>query len=131
MEEHPPDQYHLKKITFGDCPAGCTAISAMRMTSDKFGTENNVKAQKFVKENFYVDDGIGGAESVKAAKDLAHETEELLKPGGFTFMKWVIGGQEEPLVDLGKNNKGSQRRQVSICVQGQPEWEEQRKKNGT
>ncbi len=105
MEEHPPDQYHLKKITFGEKPAGTTSIAAMRMTADKYGTEKNFDAQRFVKENFYVDDGIGGAKNVPAAQELANEIEDLLKPGGFTLKKWIIGGQNEPLVDLGKNNK--------------------------
>ena len=105
MTDPPPEQYNLKKITFGDWPAGCIAITAMKKTAEKFGTEQNIEAQNFMKKNFYVNDGIGGAESVEAAEALAKQIEDLLRPDGFTLKKWIIGGQEGPLVDLGKNNK--------------------------
>ena len=78
----------------------------MKRTAEKFGTPEDIDAQKFIKDNFYVDDAIGGCHDVAGAKKLAKQVDRLLEMGGFKMKPWVIGGmKEESLVDLAKGNK--------------------------
>ena len=45
-------------------------------------------AAKVVEEDFYVDDGLTGADSIKEAIDLHVELQSLFAEGGFHLRKW-------------------------------------------
>ena len=45
-------------------------------------------AAKAVKEDFYVDDGLTGADSVEEAIALQHQLQEMFQKGGFLLRKW-------------------------------------------
>ena len=51
-------------------------------------------ASSVVKTNFYVDDCLSGAESVKHALDLESELFAMLKKGGMVLRKWRSNSSE-------------------------------------
>ncbi len=65
-----PTIFATTKVNYGDRPAGCIAIAAVRETATRFG-EGKEKAAWFLKNRTYVDDATGGASSVEAAKQVS------------------------------------------------------------
>jgi hypothetical protein len=61
-----PSIFVTTRVNYGDRPAGCIAIAAVRETATRFG-EGREKAAWFLKNRTYVDDATGGAGSVEAA----------------------------------------------------------------
>jgi hypothetical protein len=54
------------RVNYGDRPAGCIAIAAVRETADRFGKGRETAAW-FLKNRTYVDDATGGAGSMEEA----------------------------------------------------------------
>ncbi|OBQ32859.1 MAG: hypothetical protein AN484_27625, partial [Aphanizomenon flos-aquae WA102] len=54
-----PDVYVTTTVNFGDKPAGCVAIAALRMTAAKYG-DKYPDAQYFLQYRTYVDDATAG-----------------------------------------------------------------------
>jgi hypothetical protein len=65
---------------YGDRPAGCIATAAVRETADRFG-EGRETAAWFLKNRTYVDDATGGASSMKKARQVSQDMEDILENG--------------------------------------------------
>ena len=53
--EKPPDIYCFNTVTFGDRPAGCIVVSALKATADMF-EYISPKAAKVIQADAYMDD---------------------------------------------------------------------------
>jgi hypothetical protein len=90
------------RVNYGDRPAGCRAIAAVRETATRFGKGKEM-AVWFLKNQIYVDEATGGAGSVEAAKQVSQDMEDILENGGFRFKETVMSG--DPLGKDGELRK--------------------------
>jgi hypothetical protein len=86
-----PTIFLTTRVNYGDRPAGCIAIAAVRETATRLG-EGKEKAAWFLKNRTYVDDATGGAGSAEAAKQVSQDMEDILENGGFCFKETVMSG---------------------------------------
>lgn len=79
--------YQLNTVTYGTRAAPYLATKCL----EQLAKENEIHyplASQFLKENFYVDDGLGGSNSLVTAIHLQKQLMEMMKKGGFTLRKW-------------------------------------------
>jgi hypothetical protein len=67
---------------------GCVNF-ALKSAADKFEPEFGTEAANFVRENFYVDDGIKSVPSTEEAIQLIADTQGLCRKGGFNLHKII------------------------------------------
>jgi hypothetical protein len=91
------------RVNYGDRPAGCIAIAAVRETADRFGKGKETAAW-FLKNRTYVDDATGGASSMEEAKKVSQDMEDILENGGFRLKETVMAG-DPPLEEGGELRK--------------------------
>ena len=70
--------YYTTTVNFGDKPAGCIAIAAIRETTERYG--GNSDAAFFLKNRTYV----VGAGTIPELENISKELEEIAAKGGFT-----------------------------------------------
>ena len=101
--EAAPKVYCTTTVNFGDKPAGCLAIAAIKETADLFGGDG--KAAYFLKNRTYVDDCVAGSNSKSELEKISKELEEIVAKGGFKFKKTHMTGDlikdGEPIKVLG------------------------------
>jgi hypothetical protein len=97
-----PTIFVTTRVNYGDRPAGCIAIVAVRETADRFGKGKETAAW-FLKNRTYVDDATGGASSMEEAKKVSQDMEDILENGGFRFKETVMAG--DPLEEGGELRK--------------------------
>ena len=86
-----PDIYCFQKVTFGDRPAGCIAVSALKATADMFSSINK-HAADVLKNDTYMDDVASGDDSLQNAKALANDIQSIAEKGSFKFKKFTFSG---------------------------------------
>ncbi|GBM53571.1 hypothetical protein AVEN_60688-1, partial [Araneus ventricosus] len=85
---HPLSTYRLLTVTYGTSCAPYLAIRTLhQLAADEMST--SPEACKIIREHFYVDDLLTGANSVSHAKVLVSEINRVLQSGGFTLKKWA------------------------------------------
>ena len=84
-QNRPPDIYCFQTVTFGDRPAGCIVVSALRATADMF-TSISEDAASVIKKDSYMDDVISGEYEIGPAKHLVSYIERIAEKGGFKFV---------------------------------------------
>lgn len=81
-----PDQpvldYCMNRVTFGVASSPSLAVRTLQQTAVDFGAHSPT-ASWHVHNSFYVDDLLGGADSVEQALELYHDLKEMLGKGGF------------------------------------------------
>lgn len=92
-KEEEINQYLLKTVTFGTASAPFQAIRTLfQIASD---IENELPdIAKLIRENFYVDDFMGGAETLNEAKMIQVNMSETLKKYGFHLRKWKTNSEQ-------------------------------------
>jgi hypothetical protein len=86
-----PTIFVTTRVNYGDRPAGCIAITAVRETADRFGAGREMAAW-FLKNRTYVDDATGGGSSMEEARKVSQDMEDILENGGFRFKETVMAG---------------------------------------
>lgn len=84
----PVTPYKLVTVTYGTASAPFLAMRVLKQLAD----DEELKfpqAASIVRDNFYVDDVLFGANDPTVANQLRKELEELLTRGGFTLRKWM------------------------------------------
>ena len=94
--EKAPDVYVTTTVNFGDKPAGCIAIAAVRETAAKFGAGKE-EAVWFLQNRTYVDDCTAGSNSKEELLVISEDLEKIVQEGGFKFKDTVMTG--DPLKD--------------------------------
>ncbi|XP_033213909.1 uncharacterized protein LOC117170975 [Belonocnema kinseyi] len=87
--EDPSDQiktYELNIATFGTSAAPFLAIRSLHQLADDEANTFS-KAAKVLKNDFYVDDMLTGASTIKEAEQLRNELIEITRKGGLNLRK--------------------------------------------
>ena len=90
----PPDIYCFERVTFGDRPAGCIVVSALRATAEMF-SHLSAKASNVLIHDSYMDDTLSGDNTAEEAKELAMDIQTIAMEGGFKYKKFVFSGEYE------------------------------------
>ncbi|XP_041785566.1 uncharacterized protein LOC121600845 [Anopheles merus] len=104
---HSPIEYfELNTATYGLAPSSFLATRTLLQLANDEG-DSCPNASAALKTNFYVDDFIGGADSIENARQLRIELSQLLAKGGFELRKWT-SNQLEVLAGLNADQIGTQ-----------------------
>ena len=79
--------YRMTRVTFGVASSSFAANMAVKQNAIDHATEYPL-ASAVVHESFYVDDGLTGADSTRAAKELQQQLQSLFSRAGFLLRKW-------------------------------------------
>ena len=85
--------YCMKRVTFGVVSSPYLAVQTLQQTATDHGQDYPV-AQYHVHNSFYVDDLLGGADTVEGAVALQSQLSEVLTKGGFTLRKFRSSSAE-------------------------------------
>ncbi|XP_022828339.1 uncharacterized protein LOC111357764, partial [Spodoptera litura] len=80
-------EYRLLRVTFGTASAPYLAVRTLHQTADDEGRDQPLAVQS-IKENFYMDDWLDGADDTQTAIDMAKTVTKILQRGGFQLTKW-------------------------------------------
>ncbi|XP_028413668.1 uncharacterized protein LOC114536524 [Dendronephthya gigantea] len=72
---------------------GCSNFALKSAADDNEETVGE-EAAKFLRRNFYVDDGLKSVSTVNAAVQLIHDVKEMCKRGGFNLHKFTSNSKE-------------------------------------
>ena len=89
----PVKAYCMTRVTFGVTCSPFLAVKTLLQTSDDFGSAYP-NAQFHLNKSFYVDDLLGGADTVEEAITLYKELSEILNKGGFELRKYRSNAKE-------------------------------------
>jgi hypothetical protein len=83
--------YVTTTVNFGDRPAGCIAIAALRETAERYGADLPIAAW-YLKYRTYVDDAVAGSDTREGMVKLSSDLEVLAGRGGFQFKGTLMTG---------------------------------------
>ncbi|XP_073814297.1 uncharacterized protein [Musca autumnalis] len=89
----PITYYQLNTVTYGTRAAPYLATKCLQ----RMAKENAIRyplASQFLQENFYVDDGLGGADSLITAVNLQQQRIQVMKDSGFNLRKWCANNPQ-------------------------------------
>ncbi|XP_061400515.1 uncharacterized protein LOC133336248 [Musca vetustissima] len=86
-EEEEIRTYELNTVTYGMSSAPYLAIRSLHYLADQY-SEQLPLGSKTIKSSFYVDDFLGGADSVEELAQIKREVTEVLNHGCFELDKW-------------------------------------------
>ena len=89
----PLKDYRMTRVTFGVSASPFLAVRTLHQTAVDHGGDYP-RAAQHIKESFYVDDFLGGADNPKEAIQLFHQLRAVLKKGGFDLRKWRTSSAE-------------------------------------
>ncbi|XP_036343691.1 uncharacterized protein LOC118752950 [Rhagoletis pomonella] len=107
----PLKHHQLNTITYGTRSAPYLATKWLQ----KIAKENELQyplGAQFLQDNFYVDDGIGGSDSLTTTMEIQHQLIHISKQRGPNLIKWCANhsqllqnvGMEEQEVDIDFDN---------------------------
>ncbi|XP_047996324.1 uncharacterized protein LOC125234163 [Leguminivora glycinivorella] len=85
--------YRLNTVTYGMKSSPYLAIRTLRQLADDEEMQFPAAAQ-LLRSSVYMDDILGGADSIEDAGKLKQELTDLLRSGGFEFSKWTSSSKE-------------------------------------
>ena len=88
-----PKIYKTVTVNFGDKPAGCVALTAVRETADLYRHIDPDAAEK-LKDDSYCDDTASGAGSREQAIITSENMDKIVMQGGFKFKTTVMSGDD-------------------------------------
>ena len=97
-------EYCMERVTFGVTSSPYVAVQSLRQAAVDFG-QDCVEAVQHIKRSFYVDDLLGGSDTVEGALALQKDLSAILTKAGFTLRKFrsssdqVLGGIPQELVE--------------------------------
>jgi hypothetical protein len=83
--------YVTTTVNFGDRPAGCIAIAALRETAERYGADLPIAAW-YLKYRTYVDDVVAGSDTQEGMVKLSGDLETLAGRGRFQFKGTLMTG---------------------------------------
>ena len=90
--------YRMTRVTFGINSSPWLAIRTLNQIAADHGSEDP-EVQHHIRESFYVDDFLGGADSISEARELPGRIRAVLSEGGMNLCKWR-SSHPEALQDL-------------------------------
>ena len=89
----PIQDYRMTRVTFGVSASPNLAVRTLHQTADDHG-EGYPKATSHIKNSFYVDDFLGGANTIQEAISIFDDIRSILLKGGFNLCKWRTSSSE-------------------------------------
>ena len=91
--EDPVTDYCMCRVTFGVASSPYVAVRTLQQAAADLGVAYP-NAQYHITQSFYVDDLLGGADTVQEAITLRSQISEVLSKGGFTLRKFRSNSKE-------------------------------------
>jgi len=91
--DQPPDHYEVTVLTFGATCSPCSSTFVKNINAREWKEEFPESWMDII-ANHYVDDYLGGAETVDEAKRKMTEVIEIHKRGGFEICSWTSSSRE-------------------------------------
>ena len=88
-----PVMYRMSSHLFGATSSPGCANVGLRKTADDYENDCGAEAANFVRDNFYVDDGLKSVPSPSDAVALIESTKTLCQKGGFCLHKIISNSQ--------------------------------------
>ena len=85
--DQPVVAYCMNRVTFGVASSPYVAVKTLQQAAADFGKDSPM-AQYHIHNSFYVDDLLGGADSMEGTLQLYSELTGVLSKGGFTLRKF-------------------------------------------
>ena len=79
--------FQMTRVTFGVAASPYLAVKTLQQAAQDFGNDT-VTAQWHLQQSFYVDDLMGGADTVEEAISLYHDLRAILSKASFQLKKW-------------------------------------------
>lgn len=105
-EKDPIGVYQLKTVTYGHACAPHCAIRALVQCADDH-KEAYPKGARIIKECFYVDDLLTGADDEAEVMNIRREITSLLKKGGMNITKWKTNGTFDESIEFSEQKEQS------------------------
>lgn len=105
-ENNPIQTYQLNTVTCGHACAPHCAIRALVQCAHDHEKQYPFGA-KLVRECFYVDDLLTGAETEEKVIEIKNELTSLLALGGFKITKWKSNGQIQETIEFKEKEEQS------------------------
>lgn len=87
-------EYRMTVHPFGATSSPSVANLVLKTTADEYEEMYGKEAANFVRNEFYVDDGLMSVPSVTKALEVIDKSKELCKKGGFNLHKFVSNSNE-------------------------------------
>ena len=84
-----PIKYRMAVYLFGATSSPGCAYFALKRTASDYEGQYGTEAANFVKNNFYVDDGLKSVSTPEAAISLIKNTKSLCQKGAFNLHKFI------------------------------------------
>ena len=110
----------MTRVTFGISASCFAANMAIKKNAQEFSSTYPLAA-KVAQENFYVDDGLSGADGIDQAMHLRMELQQLFNQGGFTLRKW--NSSEKSVLDAIPPELRESDEVLAISDAGSLEWQ--------
>jgi len=88
-----PTEYRMTVHIFGATSSPGCANFALKYTADQFEKDVNKEAAKFVRNDFYVDDGLKSVNDSQSALKLINSSRRLCAMGGFNLHKFTASNK--------------------------------------
>ena len=85
--------YEMSRVTFGVAVSPYLAVKTLQQAAQDFG-KDYPQAQWHIRNSFYVDDLMGGADTPKDAIELYHNLCHILSQASFHLRKWRSNSSE-------------------------------------
>ena len=85
--DQPVTTYAMNRVTFGVTSSPYVAVKTLHQIAQDFSTPES-QASWHIRNSFYVDDVLAGADNEEEAVKLYKELQGLLQKGGFELKKW-------------------------------------------
>lgn len=105
-EGEPVRVYELKTVTYGHTCAPHCAIRALVQCADDNEKQYPMGA-RLIKENFYVDDLLAGADNEHEVSQIKTELTNVLRLGGFNITKWKSNGNFQESIEFKEGEEPS------------------------
>ena len=93
MEDRPPDEYVITKVSFGDICSPTIAMETLYETGNRV-KDTQPEVSYILKNSTYVDDIAHSTQN--DTSEVSKATEEVLKAHGFQLKDWIFSGEETP-----------------------------------
>ena len=92
-EEDTWKDYQMTRVTFGVAASPYLAVKVLQQTGEDHG-EQHPTAQWHINNSFYVDDLLGGADTIEEAVNLYKNLSNILGKASFNLRKWRSSSKE-------------------------------------
>ena len=117
--ENQPTEFRMKVHLFGAVSSPGCANFALKRTADDFEVVFAREPAEFVRDDFYVDDGLKSVPSATQPSSLIKSTKCLLAKGGFNLHKF-ISNSKDVIEGIPKEQRASGIKELDLAKDGLP-----------